>query len=210
MRLIVLAVLAMMMFSGVVRGYVRPNLFSVARISSKEVPSKHIFKQKALRAVGAKKMHRLERIISNRGLGSRGEVGKMLKQGLVVIEGKVVKSGKAKYPIDVEVEVDGEAVNEIPLMACYHKPVGVHSTLSDNWGRADLQDLQEQFTFLKTMHPVGRLDADTSGLLLFCKVRVEECIQCFGDWVWKVRITGFSLITRLSNVYHYISKLKHN
>mgnify|MGYP006076509855 CR=1 FL=1 len=122
-----------------------------AGISSSSVLEKHVFKQKALRAVGAKKMHRLERIISNRGLGSRGEVSKMLKQGRVEIDGQVVRSGSAKYPIDVEVEVDGEAVMEIPLMACYHKPVGVHSTLSDQWGRADLQDLQvslERLLFL--------------------------------------------------------------
>ena len=57
----------------------------------------------------------------------------------------------------------------MPLIACYHKPVGVHSVMGDDkWGRANLETLSAEYSFLKSMHPVGRLDADTSGLLLFC------------------------------------------
>lgn len=83
------------------------------------------------------------------------------------INGQVIKSGADKYPIDVTVEIDGVLVTEIPLLAVYYKPLGVHSTMRDNWNRASLEELSLEYPFLKTMHPVGRLDADTTGLLLF-------------------------------------------
>jgi 23S rRNA pseudouridine2605 synthase len=113
---------------------------------------------------------RLERIISNRGVGSRKEIQALLKQGRVSInsEGTVVRCGAHKYDVNVKVFVDGVVIAPIPLLACYHKPVGVVSTMSDGrWGRENLATLKENWPFLKSMHPVGRLDMDTSGLLLF-------------------------------------------
>jgi len=117
---------------------------------------------------GGNKLQRLERIISNRGVGSRNEVSKLFKEGRVKVNGKVIRSGADKYPVSIEVEIDGETITGVPLLAIYHKPVGVHSTMNDGrWGRESLQELSLEYPFLKTMHPVGRLDADTSGLLLF-------------------------------------------
>ena len=110
---------------------------------------------------------RLERIISNRGVGSRNDVAKLFKAGRVSIDGKVIKSGAEKYPIDVTVEIDGECVTGVPLLAVYYKPLGVHSTMKDNWNRQSLEELSLEYPYLKSMHPVGRLDADTTGLLLF-------------------------------------------
>lgn len=49
----------------------------------------------------------------------------------------------------------------------YHKPTGVHSVMSDPWGRKCLSDVIKDFPALNTFHPVGRLDQDTSGLLMF-------------------------------------------
>ena len=110
---------------------------------------------------------RLERIISNRGVGSRNDVAKLFKAGRVSIDGKIIKSGAEKYPIDVTVEIDGEIVTGVPLLAVYYKPLGVHSTMKDNWNRQSLEELSLEYPYLKSMHPVGRLDADTTGLLLF-------------------------------------------
>ena len=50
-----------------------------------------------------------------------------------------------------------------PLLRVYHKPKWVLSVMNDDKGRKNLSDLD----FIKKMHPVGRLDYDTSGLLLF-------------------------------------------
>jgi 23S rRNA pseudouridine2605 synthase len=115
-----------------------------------------------------KKRQRLERIISNRGVGSRRDVQKLIKQGRVRINGVLAKSSSAQYDISIEVQIDGDIIEPVPLLALYHKPVGVLSTMSDgNQGRDNLSQLQENYPFLKSMHPVGRLDMDTSGLLLF-------------------------------------------
>lgn len=114
------------------------------------------------------KRQRIERIISNRGVGSRKEVQKLLKQGRVKVNGKLVRSSSEHFSSDCMIEVDEEEIVAVPLLALYHKPVGVVSTMNDGkWGRDSLQQLQEDHPFLKTMHPVGRLDMDTSGLLLF-------------------------------------------
>jgi 16S rRNA U516 pseudouridylate synthase RsuA-like enzyme len=113
------------------------------------------------------KQQRLERIISNRGIGSRNDVSKLFKQGRVSVNGKVIRSGADKYSTDVVVEIDGQSITGVPLLAIFHKPTGVHSTMKDNWGRQGLEELALEYPFMKAMHPVGRLDADTSGLLLF-------------------------------------------
>ena len=113
------------------------------------------------------KQQRLERIISNRGVGSRNDVSKLFKQGRVSIDGKVIRSGSDKYSTDVTVEIDGQSIIGVPLLAVFHKPTGVHSTMKDNWGRQGLEELALEYPYMKAMHPVGRLDADTSGLLLF-------------------------------------------
>jgi 23S rRNA pseudouridine2605 synthase len=113
------------------------------------------------------KQQRLERIISNRGIGSRNDVSKLFKQGRVSVNGKVIKSGADKYFTDVVVEIDGQSTTSVPLLALFHKPTGILSTMKDNWGRQGLEELALEYPFMKAMHPVGRLDADTSGLLLF-------------------------------------------
>ena len=111
---------------------------------------------------------RLERIISNRGVASRNEVAKLLKQGRITLDGEVVRKGAAKYPQNIKgLAVDGLLVDPVPLLAVFHKPVGIHSTMGDPMHRANLEELALEWPFLKSLHPVGRLDADTSGLLLF-------------------------------------------
>lgn len=119
---------------------------------------------------GPIKRQRLERIISNRGVGSRKEIQKFLKQGRICVgeRNNVIKGGADRYDVNCKIFVDGEIVEAVPLLACYNKPVGVVSTMNDgHWGRDSLQDLHDEYPFLKMMHPVGRLDRDTSGLLLF-------------------------------------------
>lgn len=79
---------------------------------------------------------RLERIISNRGIGSRSEVSKLLKQGRISVNGKIVKNGTLflwiyflnykinsflgaeKYAIDVAVEIDGKLSLDVSIV-CY-------------------------------------------------------------------------------------------
>ena len=113
--------------------------------------------------------HRLERILASRGLGSRKEVASIIRQGRVSIAGNVVKSGKTKFPSTCVLEVDGQEVHPPPLLAVYHKPVGVLCSVGDPWGRENLENLPNEWPILRSMHPVGRLDFDTSGLLLYSR-----------------------------------------
>lgn len=62
--------------------------------------------------------------------------------------------------------VDEDEIRPLPLLLAYNKPVGVHSTMGDPVGRMSLEDVIPA-RFASQFHPVGRLDADTSGLLLF-------------------------------------------
>jgi pseudouridine synthase len=114
-----------------------------------------------------KKFHRLERLVANRGGGSRSEVAKLIKYGKVSVQGEIIRSCRARFHQSTEIIVDNEVLQEVPLLAIYFKPKGVLSTMKDNYGRDSLQHLSKDYPFLKTMHPVGRLDADTTGLLLF-------------------------------------------
>ena len=52
-------------------------------------------------------------------------------------------------------------------MALLHKPFGMISSIGDKWNRLTLDSLHQTHKYLRAMHPVGRLDANTTGLLLF-------------------------------------------
>jgi len=87
------------------------------------------------------------------------------------VNGFVIKSASSKFDVTTsDVVLDGEPVPKPPpILIAYHKPYGVHSTMSDEMGRPDLLGAVESLPlgWRKALHPVGRLDADTTGLLLF-------------------------------------------
>lgn len=108
----------------------------------------------------------------------------MLRQGRITVDSKVVRSGSTKIGANSIVQLDGIILPEVPLLAVFHKPVGMHSTVGDPLGRRNLEELYsmsssikpslskaspQRYHYLKSMHPVGRLDADSSGLLLFSR-----------------------------------------
>lgn len=116
---------------------------------------------------------RLDKYLNDAGFSeSRSCAAAMIRSGRVRIDGSVVRSGKIKVDtLKSLVEVDGRRVVEpsIPLMMAYHKPLGVHSTLRDDHGRPDLSTVLDSMPmhWRRLLHPVGRLDSDTTGLLLF-------------------------------------------
>ena len=62
----------------------------------------------------------------------------------------MVRSGATRFPANVRgVYVDGEAVDPIPLLAAFHKPVGTHSTMRDPMHRENLGELALEWPFLK-------------------------------------------------------------
>jgi 23S rRNA pseudouridine2605 synthase len=116
------------------------------------------------------KLVRLDKLLAERGAGSRKDVDRMIRKGLVEVDGQVVgKSGaKLKVPWSCSPIVDGFDYPPPPLLAAYHKPLGVVSSMRDDLGRSDLSSVLP-LAWQKSLHPVGRLDADTTGLLLFSR-----------------------------------------
>ena len=113
---------------------------------------------------------RLDKLLAERGAGSRKDVDRLIRNGLVELDGEVVpkSGGKLKVPFDACPIVDGFDYPPPPLLAAYHKPLGVVSSMRDDHGRPDLASVLPQH-WQRSLHPVGRLDADTTGLLLFSR-----------------------------------------
>ncbi|WP_238649377.1 pseudouridine synthase [Paenibacillus piscarius] len=115
----------------------------------------------------ANKKQRIDKVLSHMGIGSRSEIRKQAKQGLITVNGAVVKdSGAHVDPVQDRIEVGGEPVlyqEHIYLMM--NKPPGVLSATEDKRDRTVLDLLKPEHALFEPF-PVGRLDKDTVGLLL--------------------------------------------
>ncbi|MEE2787786.1 MAG: pseudouridine synthase [Myxococcota bacterium] len=109
---------------------------------------------------------RLDQILVHRGLGSRSEVKKFIRRGLIEVDGDICSENTRKFSSAVCIRVQGELLPDVPKLLVWHKPVGVICTTRDPWGRRDLDGVLP-YRWRTRFHPVGRLDGETSGLLLF-------------------------------------------
>ncbi|MDZ7270051.1 MAG: rRNA pseudouridine synthase [candidate division KSB1 bacterium] len=111
-------------------------------------------------------MVRLNKYLASCGVASRRASDKLIAQGRVTVNGKVVTSVGTQVDEERdEVAVDGRVVQP-PQRKVYimlHKPAGYVTTVRDTRGRPKVVDLVPVSTRL---FPVGRLDIDTEGLLL--------------------------------------------
>ncbi len=113
---------------------------------------------------------RLQKILSQSGIASRRQAEQMIEAGRVRLNGAVVELGqKADLALDL-IEVDGLVVqaSQRPQLTylLLHKPVGALSTCADPRGRTTVIDLLSSFYQTQGLHPVGRLDFNTTGALL--------------------------------------------
>ncbi len=109
---------------------------------------------------------RLNKLLSSRGIGARRKCDDLIASGVVRVNGQVVtEPGTRVEPDRDRVEVEGRPLPRAAPFKTYvlNKPVGVITTLHDPEGRRTVRDLMPPGSRL---FPVGRLDADTSGLLL--------------------------------------------
>ncbi len=113
------------------------------------------------------KVMRIDKLLANMGFGSRKEVKKLLKDGVVKVDDKVVKD--AKFHVNVEqqeVTIHGEPVEYKEFVyLLMNKPQGVISATEDDEHETVI-DLLEMEDVIFEPFPVGRLDKDTEGLLL--------------------------------------------
>jgi 23S rRNA pseudouridine2605 synthase len=108
---------------------------------------------------------RLQKVLARVGFGSRRVCDELIADGRVTVNGEVADPGRRVDPDTDHVEVDGVPISVQPGLVHYllNKPAGVVSTASDPQGRPTVVELvpSEPRVF-----PVGRLDADTEGLLI--------------------------------------------
>ena len=113
---------------------------------------------------------RLQKVLSQAGIASRRVAEKMIIDGRVEVDGRLVtKLGTRVDPDASVIRVDGARVilDDSLVYLALNKPIGMHSTMSDDRGRPCIGDLVEhRVRGNKNLFHVGRLDADTEGLIL--------------------------------------------
>lgn len=110
-------------------------------------------------------MERLQNILARAGVASRRGAAEIIAAGRVTVDGIVVLEPGARFGEGADVRVDGKpvAAAERKRTVVLNKPEGVLSTMSDPFGGRTVADLVKT---PERLVPVGRLDRDSSGLLL--------------------------------------------
>ena len=110
---------------------------------------------------------RLQKILSDRGVASRRRAEELIRGGLVAVNGQIASLGDSADPDTDEITLAGKPIpaarDYIYLML--NKPRGYVTTLSDEKGRPTAASLVAECG--QRVYPIGRLDMDSEGLLLF-------------------------------------------
>ncbi|MBT8939602.1 pseudouridine synthase [Lactobacillus delbrueckii subsp. bulgaricus] len=108
---------------------------------------------------------RLQKVIAQAGIASRREAEKMILAGRVRVDGQVVTKLGTKVSSIEQVVVDNQPIErESHHTYLFYKPRGVISAVKDNKGHKTVADYFTDLPY--RLYPIGRLDYDTSGLLL--------------------------------------------
>lgn len=110
-------------------------------------------------------MERLQKVIALSGYCSRRKAEELINSGKVKVNGKIIKEMGTKVESTDYIEVEGNPIEQIEDKVYYllNKPRGVVATSKDEKGRKTVVDLIKTD---KRIYPVGRLDYDTTGLIL--------------------------------------------
>ena len=133
-------------------------------------------------------MQRLDKLLSEAGIASRRELKAILRAGRVTVNGAVVTRGEEKFDENtVRITLDGVPVElRRTVLLMLHKPAGFVTSTDEPGSRTVMELLPERWRRLGAL-PVGRLDKDTEGLLLFTNdgQLAHKLISPRSD-VWKV------------------------
>jgi 23S rRNA pseudouridine2605 synthase len=108
---------------------------------------------------------RLQKVIAQSGVTSRRKAEELIAAGKVKVNDKVVTELGTKVTPDDKIEVEGvQLEKEPPVYYVFYKPRGVISSVKDDKGRKVVTDFFPEIE--ERIYPIGRLDYDTSGILL--------------------------------------------
>lgn len=120
-------------------------------------------------AAGANKSEqiRLNKYIAHAGICSRREADKLIAAGLISVNGSVVTEVGTKIDPDADVRYNGERLgNERKVYLLLNKPKDYVTTVDDPHAKKTVMELVER-ACKERIYPVGRLDRNTTGVLLF-------------------------------------------
>ena len=141
-------------------------------------------------------MERLQKIIAARGLCSRRQAENWIEEGRVRVNGNTARLGDTADVTEDVIEVDGKRLPKAgkKLYLMLNKPRGYVTTLSDEKGRKNAAELVAGCGI--RVYPVGRLDMDSEGLLLFTNDGEFANLMMHPrhevDKVYRVWVTNFS------------------
>lgn len=115
------------------------------------------------------KEERIQKVMADNGLCSRRAAEKIMAEGRVRVNGHPVKLGDKMNPGKDLLSIDGETIRfarkDRKVYIMLHKPRGYVTTVKDEMGRKTVMELLTDVP--ERVYPVGRLDKDSEGLLLF-------------------------------------------
>ena len=112
-------------------------------------------------------MERLQKVMAEAGVASRRASEKLIATGHVQVNGQTVTTLGTKVAAKDKIEVDGVPLHrEKQVYYLLNKPRGVISSAHDEKGRRTVVDILREDEIEERIYPVGRLDYDTTGLLL--------------------------------------------
>lgn len=113
---------------------------------------------------------RLQKVLSQWGIASRRQAEQLIVEGRVRVNGAIAQLGDKVNPDTDHLEVDGRELDSQPKpqhqYLLLNKPLGVVSTCADPQGRKTVLDLLPSDLQHQGLHPVGRLDAYSTGALI--------------------------------------------
>ncbi len=109
---------------------------------------------------------RLQKFLADAGLASRRKCEELISQGRIEVDGRVVTTPGTKISGSEKIKADGKEIKltKKKIYILLNKPVGYISTAKDQFSRKTVIDLIEPVK--ERVYPVGRLDYDTSGLII--------------------------------------------
>ena len=149
------------------------NLEEKAKFERKPLPMRKPKPENTVERKPTVAGEKLQKVLANAGQGSRREIETIIAEGRVSVDGKIATLGdRVTLHSGLKIRIDGHLVNlnmaqkEVCRVLMYYKPEGELCTRHDPEGRATVFDRLPRLTGSRWI-AVGRLDINTSGLLLF-------------------------------------------